>query len=95
MIEARSVSFRYHEDWVLRDVSFQIEKGEFIGIIGPTAPEDNPAEASLQTSLPQEGELLHDHIPLRKMKRAEIARKVAVVAQETHLLFPSQHWKLS
>ena len=35
MIEVKSIFFRYHEDWVLQDVSFRVEKGEFIGLIGP------------------------------------------------------------
>ena len=35
MIEAKSISFRYHENWVLQDVSFRVEKGEFVGVIGP------------------------------------------------------------
>jgi ABC-type cobalamin/Fe3+-siderophores transport system ATPase subunit len=35
MIEVHSISFRYHENWVLQDVSFRVEKGEFVGVIGP------------------------------------------------------------
>jgi len=35
MIEVNSVSFRYHKDWVLQDVSFQVNQGDFIGVIGP------------------------------------------------------------
>ena len=35
MIEVKSISFRYLEDWVLQDISFQVGKGEFIGVIGP------------------------------------------------------------
>ena len=41
MIEVRSVFFRYHQDWVLQDVSFRIEKGEFIGVIGPNGSGKN------------------------------------------------------
>lgn len=35
MIEVGSIFFRYHQDWVLQDVSFQVRKGEFVGMIGP------------------------------------------------------------
>ena len=35
MIEVNSISFRYHEDWVLQNISFRVEKGEFVGVIGP------------------------------------------------------------
>ncbi|NGX33358.1 MAG: Lipid A export ATP-binding/permease protein MsbA, partial [Candidatus Anoxychlamydiales bacterium] len=35
-IEFINVSFRYKDEWVLKDVSFKIKKGETIAIVGPT-----------------------------------------------------------
>ncbi len=58
MIEARSVFFRYHQDWVLRDVSFRIEKGEFIGVIGPNGSGKTSLRKILYRLLsPQQGEV--------------------------------------
>ena len=89
MIEARSISFRYHEDWILQDVSFHIEKGEFVGVIGPNGSGKTTLLKLLYRLLsPQKGEILYGLVPLKKMNRTEIARRIAVVAQETHLLFP-------
>ena len=34
------------------------------------------------------GEILFELVPMKKMDRADIAKRIAVVAQETHLLFP-------
>jgi iron complex transport system ATP-binding protein len=89
MIEARSVFFRYHENWILQDVSFQIEKGEFVGVIGPNGSGKTTLLKLFYRLLsPQKGEILYDLAPLKKMNRTDIARRIAVVAQETHLLFP-------
>jgi iron complex transport system ATP-binding protein len=89
MIEVNSISFRYHEDWVLQDVSFRVEKGEFVGVIGPNGSGKTTLLKILYRLLsPQKGEILFELVPMRKMDRNDIARRIAVVAQETQLLFP-------
>jgi len=89
MIEVNSISFRYHEDWVLQDVSFRVEKGEFVGVIGPNGSGKTTLMKILYRLLsPQKGEILFELVPMRKMDRNDIAKRIAVVAQETQLLFP-------
>lgn len=89
MIEVHSVSFRYHEDWVLQDISFRVEKGEFVGLIGPNGSGKTTLLKILYRLLsPQKGEILFELVPMKKMDRTDIAKRIAVVAQETHLLFP-------
>jgi len=89
MIEVNSISFRYHEDWVLQNISFRVEKGEFVGVIGPNGSGKTTLLKILYRLLaPQKGEILFELVPLKKMDRTDIAKRVAVVAQETHLLFP-------
>jgi len=89
MINAHSISFRYHHDWVLQDVSFDIKKGEFLGIIGPNGSGKTSLLKILYRLLaPQKGEILYSGVPLQKMTRGEIAKKIAVVPQEAYSLFP-------
>ena len=89
MIEVNSISFRYHEDWVLQDVSFRVEKGEFVGVIGPNGSGKTTLLKVLYRLLsPQKGEILFELVPMKRMDRIDIAKRIAVVAQETHLLFP-------
>lgn len=89
MIDLRSVSFRYRQDWVLQDVSLKIERGEFIGVIGPNGSGKSTLLKTLCRLLsPQKGEVLMDLVPLKEMNQGEIARKIAVVPQEAYSLFP-------
>jgi iron complex transport system ATP-binding protein len=89
MIEVKSISFRYHKDWVLQDVSFRVERGEFVGVVGPNGSGKTTLLKILYRLLyPQQGEVFYELVSLKKMDRRDIAKKVGVVPQETHLLFP-------
>jgi iron complex transport system ATP-binding protein len=89
MIEVNSISFRYHEEWVLQEVSFRVEKGEFVGVIGPNGSGKTTLLKILYRLLaPQKGEILFELVSMKKMDRRDIAKRIAVVAQETQLLFP-------
>jgi iron complex transport system ATP-binding protein len=89
MIKVHSISFRYHEDWVLQDVTFRVERGEFVGVIGPNGSgKTTLLKALYRLVAPQKGEILFELVPMKKMDRMDIAKRIAVVPQETHLLFP-------
>jgi iron complex transport system ATP-binding protein len=89
MIDVDSVSFRYEKNRVLQDISFQVEKGEIIGVIGPNGSGKSTLLKLLyRLLLPESGEIRMERVLMKEMKPGEIAKKIAVVAQETHLLFP-------
>jgi iron complex transport system ATP-binding protein len=66
-----------------------VEKGEFVGVIGPNGSGKTTLLKVLYRLLaPQKGDILLELVPLKKMTRTDIAKRIAVVAQETHSLFP-------
>jgi iron complex transport system ATP-binding protein len=89
MIDVHSISFRYQKDWILQDISFQVGKGEFMGVIGPNGSGKTTLLKILYRLLsPQQGEVLYELVPLKRMSRTDIAKRIGVVAQEAYPLFP-------
>nr|HID59811.1 ABC transporter ATP-binding protein [Desulfobacterales bacterium] len=85
--EIKSISFRYEDSWVLKDISFEVHKAEFLGIIGP----NGSGKTSLlklmdKILLPQKGSIYLDGIDLKDINQRDIARKIGVVAQSEPFL---------
>lgn len=66
-LEMNSVSFRYTEKspWILKDVSFKVEQGERVGIVGPSGyGKSTLAKIIAGYERPVSGEILADGAPL-------------------------------
>jgi iron complex transport system ATP-binding protein len=89
MIDVDSISFRYRNEWVLQDLSLQIGRGEFLGVIGPNGSGKTTLLKILCRLLsPQQGTVLFEGMPVERMSRPDIAKRIAVVPQESYPLFP-------
>jgi iron complex transport system ATP-binding protein len=88
LVTLRDVDFAYDERPVLRRISFDVQAGEFVGIVGP-----NGSGKSTLIDLidglhhPSAGEVLIDGVPTRKIRRRQMAREVALVPQHFTLDF--------
>ncbi len=88
-IMVEGVGYRYTEPWVLREVSFQVEPREMLGIIGPNGSGKTTLLRILDGIIPpREGRVLIEGKDIRRIKRKELARLVAVVPQENSPIFP-------
>jgi ATP-binding cassette subfamily B multidrug efflux pump len=86
-IEFRNVWFAYnHEDWVLRDVSFHVNPGESVAIVGHTGA-GKTTTTSLVTRFYdiQQGEILLDGINIARLDLAYLRSSFAVVLQDVFL----------
>lgn len=88
-IKLERIGFRYNAHWVLKDISCKITKGEFVGIIGPNGAGKTTLLKIIDCILkPQEGEIWINGISGKNLKRNNLAKIIAVVAQDSQMIFP-------
>ena len=85
-IEFRHVSFKYGEQWVLRDINLVIEKGKTIALVG----QSGGGKSTLVDLIPryydvQEGEVLIDGINVKDLGIHDLRQLIGNVNQEAIL----------
>ena len=87
-IEFQHVSFAYEESrTILSDVSFRIEKGHMIGIVGPSgAGKTTIVDLLLRLLAPTSGSLLVDGVSLADIRLSRWRGNIGYVPQEIFLL---------
>ena len=84
MIEFQNVSFAYEKDrLVLRDLSFRIEDGEAVGLIGANGAGKSTVMKLLLGLLQGEGKILVDGVEVKRDTLGEIRRKLGFVLQNS------------
>ncbi len=86
-IEFDHVWFAYDEEnWVLRDVSFSIEPGERVAIVGSTGAGKSTLMNLLNRLYDvQKGEIRIDGVPIHHLAQRELRRHVGIVLQDAFL----------
>lgn len=85
-IEFRHVSFRYGEQWVLKDINLVIEKGKTVALVG----QSGSGKSTLVDLIPryydvQEGEVLIDGINIKELGIHDLRQLIGNVNQEAIL----------
>ena len=90
-IELSGVHVSQDRTPILRNIDLALYPGEFVGIVGPNgAGKSTLARAILGLLTPASGRILIDGLKSRQLSRADVARKIAYLAQGQSL-----HWPLS
>lgn len=86
-IEFRHVWFAYEgQEWVLRDVSFRVQPGETVALVGPTGSgKTTIAHLLLRFYDVQQGQILLDGVDIREWDLRALRRAVALVPQDVFL----------
>src|SRR5579864_3196101 len=89
-LEAAHASFSYERGArpALSDVSAAVPRGAIVGLLGPNGSGKTTLLRLLAGTLtPSSGEIRIDGVALSTLSRRQIARRIAVVPQETHAAF--------
>jgi iron complex transport system ATP-binding protein len=90
LLRAVDVAFAYHAlaQPVLRGVSLDVPADSFVGILGPNGSGKTTLLRVLAGTLqPSRGRVTLDDADVARVPRTDLARRMAVVPQETHLTF--------
>ena len=97
-LEFRGVSFSYPDssEETLTDVSFKVEKGERIGVIGMTGSGKSTV-ASLASGLyaPDKGEILLDGKPIEHISRSSLYQAMSLCVQKARMFTGSIKYNIS
>jgi len=88
-IELQHVSFRYDPDspLVINDLSFSVEPGEFVALVGPSGSgKSTVLRLMLGFERPEAGAVFYDDKALDKLDKTALRRQIGVVPQDSHLM---------
>jgi len=89
MLAVRDISVKYGPAEVICGVSFELRKGLILVLLGPNGAGKTTLIRTLNGSVPLAGgEVTLDEQPLSQLSRRDIAKSIAVVAQENETKFP-------
>ena len=79
---AKNVTVGYGKKPVVHQASLELRPGEVVALVGPNgAGKSTLLRALSGVERPWEGEVLLDDVPLRRLRRHRVARRIAVVQQ--------------
>lgn len=85
-IQVNNVSFKYKDEWVLKNIQFELEKGKRIALVG----ESGSGKSTIADLLPRfydvnEGNIFIDGIDVKEYKLEDLHSSIGIVSQESIL----------
>ena len=79
MIEVRNLSFSYGRHRVLEDISFTVQDGEILAVMGMNGSGKSTLISAIdRLRRPESGDVLIDGVPVSGMDRKAIAARIAI-----------------
>lgn len=88
VLKVENLSCGYDEKTVIKDISFSVEEGNFLGIIGPNSTGKTTLFRALTGILKfHKGSVLYKNRPIHKIPPLDFARETAVISQGIEMPF--------
>ena len=88
MLEVNNVSCGYNGIDVVKNVSFNVNRGENICIVGPNGCGKSTLLKAISNLIPSTGNISLDNKKIIKLNRKELAIKIALMTQTANIQFP-------
>lgn len=83
IIKVRRVTFRAGSQIILRDINFELLRGEIIAVMGPSGSGKSTLLSLLNRMYePSEGDIIYSGMPIKDYPVLELRRKVGLVMQQ-------------
>lgn len=95
LLNVSNLSGGYGSKMVIKDVSFDVEKGQFLGIIGPNGSGKSTLLRLMSRALtPKRGKITFEDIDITRIHLKEFCKKIAFVPQGTLINFSFSVWEI-
>jgi len=95
LLKVAGISGGYGKEAVIKDISFELKKGEILGIIGPNGSGKSTLLRLMSRVLcHQKGTISFEGKEIAEMQLKELCRKIAFVPQDTLISFSFNVWEI-
>ena len=88
MLNVSNLFCGYNNKDIIKDISFEIEPGSNLCIIGPNGCGKSTLHKALANLIPYRGSIKIDGIEISNIKRKTLAKKIALLTQMNSIYFP-------
>ncbi len=88
MLEVKNIYCGYNGEDVVKNISFKVNRGENICIVGPNGCGKSTLLKAIANLLSFKGQILLDGKDTKLLKRKELATRVSLMTQSSNILFP-------